>query len=327
VSAWETWITKIVFSSIDAIGSKHKVTIENKHGMYDMLDTICEKSLITPIYAANDNGTRAFEFLLTFDINNMTEPRMLSFANMCYTVTTGSTHVKGFLDAVCKYFRDYMNKVVLVNNKKLQVTSQDIKTGLRAIISCKELENPLFTGQSKEVYSGAVMEGFAYTVTYDALDAWTKKYPQDLQRLSKYFKDICEMRFKLDGEKIKLHDKFEKSTINHGLPPKYIKPNEKGPFDLILTEGDSATGGIRNNRDAAHQGVYPLRGKITNCFACPPKKFFENPDVAGLFKIMGYDSYSKNFNPDQFLPGKVIITTDSDADGVSCACYYGDIVM
>ena len=307
--------TKIIYSFIDPVGGKHKVVLENKQGMYGMLSTICEKPLITPIYYSTDNGTRAFECLFTYDIKNMSEPQIMSFANMCYTVATGSTQVKGFLDALCKYFRDYMNKIYLANNKKLQVITQDIKTGLRAIVACKELENPLFTGQSKEIYSSTIMEGFSYTISYDAIDSWAKKNPQDLQKLAKYFKDVCEMRYKLDGEKIKLHDKFEKSIINRGLPPKYIKPNEKGPFELFIVEGDSAMGGIRNNRWSAHQGVYPIKGKITNCFMCPPKKFFENPDVAGLFKIMGYDSYSKNFNPDHFLPSKIIITTDADADG------------
>jgi len=225
--------TKVTLNMITPAGAKRKVIIENKHGIFDMLPTICEKPLFEPIYYSMDNGTMSVECLIAYDIKNMDDPEILSYANMC--PTTGGTHVDGFLDGVVRYLRDYMNKIYLANNKKLQVNAQDIRTGLRAIVNIKHLY-PMFTGQSKGIFSKDDIKPYTSKVTMDALDEWSKKAPGDLQKLSKYLKDVCEIRMKQDGEKIKMADKFTPSVIS-GLPAKYKKPNGRGNFELIITEG------------------------------------------------------------------------------------------
>ena len=219
--------TKITLNMITPSGIRRKVIIENKKGIFDLLPKKNEKPLFEPIYYVMDNGTMYFEALFTYDIKNMDDPDILSYANMC--PTTGGTHVDGFLDGLIRYLRDYMNKIYLVNNKKLQVTAQDIRTGLRAIINCKHIKG-IFSGQSKEFFSKEDMKPYASKVTLDA------KAPGDLQKLSKYLKDVCEIRLKQDGQKIKMADKFIASAVS-GLPAKYKKPNGKGPFELIITEG------------------------------------------------------------------------------------------
>ena len=77
---------------------------------------------------------------------------------------------------------------------------------------------------------------------------------------------------------------------------------------------DSALGGIINNRDKFRQAVFPIRGKIKNCFSCTPSSFFDNAEIAGMFSVFGYGSYQKHFDPDIFKPEKVIIATDADPD-------------
>ena len=308
--------TKITLNMITPSGARRKVIIENKKGIFDLLPTICEKPLFEPIYYVMDNGTMYFEALFTYDIKNMDDPDILSYANMC--PTTGGTHVDGFLDGLIRYLRDYMNKIYLVNNKKLQVTAQDIRTGLRAIINCKHIKG-IFSGQSKEFFSKEDMKPYASKVTLDAMDEWSKKAPGDLQKLSKYLKDVCEIRLKQDGQKIKMADKFIASAVS-GLPAKYKKPNGKGPFELIITEGDSACSGLENNRCKESQGLFPIRGKIINALTTPTKQFFENNEVSSLFKIMGYSGYQSKFDPEKFKPSKVIIATDADADGRHIEC-------
>ena len=303
--------TKITYNAITPTGMKRKKIIENRKGIFEMLDSICEKPLFEPVYYEYDNGTMRIEGLFTYDLKNMDDPVILNYANMC--PTTGGTHVDGFMDAVVKYFRKYMNDIYLAGNKKLVVNAQDIRTGLRAIISVKHLFG-LFGGQSKDVFTKEDMKPFASEITFNAIDEWGKKSPADLQRLSKYIKEVCEIRMKMDGEKIKMADKYTASVVS-GLPSKYIKPNGKGSFELIITEGDSASSGMENNRDKATQGLYPIRGKILNAIITPTKKFFENAEVSGMFKIMGYNGYSSRFDPAKFKPEKVIIATDADADG------------
>ena len=136
--------TCVTFNAIDKMGRASKTLIKNNNGIYEMIDTICEKKVFNPIYYTEDNGTMKVEVLFSYDVANMDDPRILGFANMC--PTSAGTHIDGFLDAIIKYFRDYMNKIYLVNNKKLQVNAQDIRTGLRAVISTFHIA-PMFTGK------------------------------------------------------------------------------------------------------------------------------------------------------------------------------------
>lgn len=159
------------------------------------------------------------------------------------------------------------------------------------------------------------MKPFAYQMTLKALDEWAQANPNDLQKVCKYLKDVCEIRSKVDNSKIKLSDKYTASVLPGGLPSKYKKPNGKKDIEVWIVEGDSAASSLENNRDKEHQGIMPIRGKMLNALTTPTKKYFENAEVAGLFKIYGYDGYSKKFDPDKFKPSKIVISTDADADG------------
>ena len=168
--------------------------------------------------------------------------------------------------------------------------------------------------QSKQIFSKEDMKPFIADVTMKALDEWAAANPADLQKISKYLKEVAEIRSKTDNEKIKMSDKYTSSVVS-GYPTKYKKPNSTKNFEIWITEGDSATSCMENNRDKSCQGLMPIRGKISNAFTTPTKKYFENEEVAGLFKIFGYNGYSKKFDPAKFRPDKVVIATDSDADG------------
>lgn len=307
--------TTITYNSINKGGRKNSVIIKNTKGIYTFIETIAVKPIVKPIYFIQDNGTMKVECLLTFgalDTIISTEPIIADFANMC--PTNGGTHVNGFMDAVIKFFKDYMNKIYL-SGKKITVSNQDVKSGVRAVVSCFHLY-PLFQGQAKDVFSEESMYEYTKNVTLSALDEWSSMNPTDLQKIAKYLKDICEIRLKSEGQKIKMADKYTSSVIS-GMPAKYKKPNNttKGTFEVFFTEGDSAASGIENNRDKMSQGIYPLKGKIPNALAKSTKEFFSNEEVSGMFKVMGYDKYSKSFDPDKFLPKRVIILTDADPDG------------
>lgn len=136
--------TCISFNAIDNMGRVSKTIIKNNNGIFELIDNICEKTVFNPVYFTEDNGTMKVEVLFSYDVANMDDPKILGFANMC--PTSAGTHIDGFLDAIVKYFRDYMNKIYLANNKKLQVNAQDIRTGLRAVISVFHVK-PMFTGR------------------------------------------------------------------------------------------------------------------------------------------------------------------------------------
>lgn len=304
--------TSVIYNVVDFNGMKSQSIITNKDGIFEMLPRICKKPLYEPMYFQYGDGNMDVEALVTYDIENMSDPVIMSYVNTC--PTSGGTHIDGLLDSMVRYFRKYMNEIYLTN-KKLTVNAQDIRTGLRAVISLKSI-TPLFTGQSKEIYSAVEAKPFVAGVTTSAIEEWCKKCPNDLQKLSKYLKDVCELRSKNDASKIKMANNYAVSSTS-GLPAKYKKPNGKGPFELIIVEGDSALGGIENFRDKMIQGIYPVRGKIPNCMTTPPKTFFANECIAGLCHIYGYTSISPKlkFDPKIFKPVRVIIATDADTDG------------
>ena len=307
---------KIIFNTINESGGKHRTTIENKRGIYEIIDKIYDKQVVVPIHYMTDTGTMKVEVLFTYDLANMDDPYIIGFANT--SPSNQGTHIDGFLDGLIKYFRDYMNKIYLAGNKKLQVTAQDIRTGLRAVVSMFHLR-ALYTGQSKSTFSVEEAKPFVSQVTTTALAEWASKNPNDLQKICKYLRDVCEIRMKTDGEKIKMSDKYTASVIS-GMPAKYKKPNGKGPFEFWIVEGDSCASSMENNRDKSCQSLMPIRGKCLNAFTTPTKKYFENEEIASIFKVCGYNGYSKRFDPDQFKPEKVVIATDADADGSHIQC-------
>ena len=163
------------------------------------------------------------------------------------------------------------------------------------------------------------MKPFSYQVTLNALDEWAKLNPADLQKICKYLKDVCEIRLKSDNEKVKMSDKYTTSAVS-GYPDKYKKPNGNKHIEVWIVEGDSAASSLENNRDKSTQGIMAIRGKISNAFTTSTKEYFDNKEVAGLFKIFGYNGYQKKFDPDKFKPEKVVIATDADPDGAHIRC-------
>ena len=135
------------------------------------------------------------------------------------------------------------------------------------------------------------MKTHIYQVTLRALEQWAKNNPNELQKISKYLKEVCEIRMKSDNEKVKMSDKYTTSVVS-GMPAKYKKPNGKGPFEVWIVEGDSCASAMENNRDKATQAIFPIRGKIINPFTTPTKKYFENEEVASIFKIVGKNHYA-----------------------------------
>ena len=117
------------------------------------------------------------------------------------------------------------------------------------------------TTQSKEDFSKEDMKPFACDQTLKALDAWAQSNPNDLQKVCKYLKEVCEIRSKVDDSKIKLSDKYTTSVLPGGLPAKYKKPNGKKNIEVWIVEGDSAASSLENNRDKQTQGIMPIRGR------------------------------------------------------------------
>ena len=248
--------TTVDFIGIDTSGNiiiNQKVV--NTDGIFTFLKQRTQNALINPITFSCSTDFMKADAAFTYDSSDLTSAEeIISFAN--YTNTTGGgTHVKGFLDGLCNWLRNYMNKIYLGEKSKIIVVNNDIKAGLKAVISVAHI-NPIFVGQFKGILSNADMEDFVKRLTISAMDNWSKTSPGELQKLCKFIKEVAEIRSKSETEKVKLSDKYTKSGIT-GLPKDYVQATGHKNLELFIVEGKSAKGPAVSGRDYHFQAVYP----------------------------------------------------------------------
>lgn len=316
------WLTNIVplskigatvyFKAIDSYGKEHTGTIVNEDGIMTYLINNVETPLVAPIILSRDTGYMKMDIAFTWDSSESATDHIIAFANKCPTIF--GTHIDGFEAGVSTFFTTYMNKVYLASLKKnkLSVIKSDIKSGLKAIITVSHLK-PIFDGQSKEKLSNDDMLPFVRDTTIELLDTWSKNNTKDLATICKYLKDIAELRTSADKQRVRLTDKYNKSTLT-GLPAKYVAPKGRKNIELFITEGDSAAGLMKNNRINETQGYFPIRGKLPNAFRTSKDKFLDNAEVAGIIQIIG-GGYGRNFDINKVKWDKIIFCTDADPDG------------
>lgn len=305
------------FEAVDSQNVSHKEKIVNTDGIITDLIMKVKFPLIKPIIISEDNGEQKLEIAFCYDGGGQQGPdpneSVTSFCNFC--PTTGGTHIDGSIDGICRWFSNYMNKIYLANQKskvKTVVNSSDIKSGLNVMIAAASLE-PIFTGQAKEFLSNEEMLTFAKTVVMNGLDQWSKSNPQDLSKLSKYFKDIADLRMKSEAGKAKIATKYQQNALT-GLPSKYAKPTEEDR-EFIIVEGDSAGGSAKVGRDERYQGIFPIRGKISSAFEKTYQEFWGNAETQGIARIILNKDYTRKFDPIKDVKWeKIIFMADADVD-------------
>lgn len=301
---------KVNYFGTDANGKCHKVRIVNDKGIAGILDSLATKPMIAPIHISKlkEDGQMKADILFTFD-STKADDIFAGYANFC--PTPSGTHIKGFVEGLTKFFRDYMNKYFLGKNSKLKITNADILSGLCCVNSVYHLY-PEFTGQAKEIISNEDLVPFVKDITIDGLDQWAKTSSSDLQKLCKYFKEVAELRTKNEAGRVRIQVK-NASAIT-GLPAKFVRPKGKKHNELFIVEGDSAAGNARNRRDNDSQGIFPIRGKIISALAKKREDVLKNEEVASIISIIGA-GYGKNFDISKCNWERVVICTDADPDG------------
>ena len=307
---------RVQFNAIDLKGESYSELLVNEDGILTYLINNVESPLVKPIQIYVDTGERRMDLVFTFDSADMSlDASIVAFANCC--PTSAGTHIEGFKKGISTFFANYMNKIYLATadkgkgkKKPITITPNDVRTGLKAILSVYHLE-PIFNGQAKEIFANEDMAPFVRDEIIKGLDEWAKQNPSDLQKLCKYFKEVAQLRMNADKEKVKLNNKYSKSMS--GLPAKFVAPSSKEHMELWICEGDSAAGTMRNHR-APNQGYFPIRGKIPNALKNAPAKFLANAEISGIINILGA-GYGKSFDISQVKWEKIIFGVDADADG------------
>lgn len=296
--------TRTIFEYKSLDGSMNKQEVVNVDGINSFLYDMTSTPLIKPVEIGNDTGHLKADITLTFDSTALNGELVQSFSNTC---PAKGTHLNGFMIGLCRFFRNYMNKIYLASNKKnkLTVVDSDIKAGLRAVISVFHLY-PTYSGQAKEYLDNEDMKEFVDKLVYTGLDQWAKANPTDLQKVCKLIKEVAEIRSKADEGKIKLSNNYKGSLLNNGLPAKYTKPTGR-KVELWICEGDSAAGSLKSGRIKETQAVFPIRGKLPNAFSTPQAKMLKNEEISAILTIIG-GGYGKSFNINAVPWEKVIIS-------------------
>ena len=294
-------------------GQNYDVHLVNTEGIVNFLKREKYNAVIPPIVLKAENDIMKAELAFTWNAEGLDEDEIVySFANMCVTVPSNSSHVEAFLSAISNYFRQYMNKFVLSDKSKFNTINSDIKAGLRAVVSVFHL-NPLFSGQAKEIFSNPDIKPFITDLVNNGLDEWCRSNGPHLDKLCKYFKDVGNLRVKTDTVKIQL----QKSQVSvfSGLPSKYDKPTGKDHLELLIVEGDSALGPCLIARDYLRQGVMSVRGKVKNALTSSKKDFFNNEECKGIYTILACGE-GRRCEPEKCPFEKIIFLSDADMDGL-----------
>ena len=297
-----------------ANGTVIRKEIKNEYGIQTyLMRQSTDKLIIKPIVFTYDTGEMRLDVAISYDANFNTQSNIITFANMSPVKTQYSTPSIGFLQGISQFFRNYMNKVYLVNSKrKIEVINNDILTGLIGAISAYHMDI-MFNSQAKDICKNAEFVDFAKQTTINALMEWSKNNPDDLLKLCEFFKDVAVARLKADKEKTNISKKY-KTQAFWDLPPGFKKAERKDHLELFIVEGLSASAPCCAGRNPLYQAIFPIRGKMLNAFSTPRAKFLENKEVQGITSILGA-GIGKNFDIEKCKYDKIIILSDADSDG------------
>ena len=229
------------------------------------------------------------------------------------TTPEGGTHIVGFRNALTKTFNDYARKNKLLKDNEPNLTGEDIREGLTAIISVK-IEDPQFEGLTKQKLGNSEARGAVDNVVSEQLQIFLEQNPQVAKVTVE--KSVMAQRAREAARKARDLTRRKSALDGMSLPGKLADCSDKNPekCEIYIVEGDSAGGSAKTARDRATQAILPLRGKILNVEKARLDRIYGNAEIKAMITAFGTGIH-EDFDISKLRYHKIIIMTDADVDG------------
>ena len=229
------------------------------------------------------------------------------------TTPEGGTHVVGFRNALTKTFNDYARKNKLLKDSEPNLSGEDIREGLTAIISVKT-EEPQFEGQTKQKLGNSEARGAVDSIVSTQLQIFLEQNPSVGKTIIE--KSVLSQRAREAARKARDLTRRKSALEGMSLPGKLADCSDKDPAncEIYIVEGDSAGGSAKTARDRATQAILPLRGKILNVEKARLDKIYANAEIKAMITAFGTGIHD-DFDISKLRYNKIILMTDADVDG------------
>jgi len=253
---------------------------------------------------------------VSFQHNDSYNESIYTFVNNINT-PEGGTHLEGFKAALTKTFNDYARANKMLKDSEENLTGEDIREGLTAIISVK-IEDPQFEGQTKQKLGNSEARGAVASVVGEQLTYYLEQNPAVAKQILE--KAILAQRARDAARKARDLTRRKSALDGLGLPGKLADCSDKDPknCEIFIVEGDSAGGSAKTARSRATQAILPLRGKILNVEKARVDRIYGNAEIKAMITAFGTGIHD-DFDISKLRYDKIIIMTDADVDGAHIA--------
>ncbi|GAB4331065.1 MAG: DNA topoisomerase (ATP-hydrolyzing) subunit B [Flammeovirgaceae bacterium] len=311
-------ITLIDYRELDEQNQPIKDVFYSEGGLKEFVKFIDgnRKGLLPePIYMEGEKDNIAVQVAMIY--NEEYSENVHSYVNNINT-HEGGTHVAGFRRALTRVLKQYAENTGMLEKLKIEITGDDFREGLTAIVSVKVPE-PQFEGQTKTKLGNNEVMGIVDSCVGGTLHTYLEEHPKEAKMIVQKVILAAQARYAAR----KAREMVQRKTVlgGGGLPGKLADCSERDPAlcELYLVEGDSAGGSAKQGRDRNFQAILPLRGKILNVEKAQEHKIYDNEEIKNIITALGVSFGTEEDDKALNLTGlryhKIIIMTDADVDG------------